>query len=211
MSMVILYMHLFGSYMLSANAEGSTDIINSTDINNINLLYSNLNASSAWKVTANGDYMYVANQSSLVILRLFNSAGDTYVPGTTIAQSLEVDSVDDIISSATLHPNAFLPLDTNIDYFMSADGGLNWEAITPGIEHVFVNPGNDLRWFIEITGPEDRSPHLYEITIDFFYTEPGTSPLPWWVYVAIGGGVVLITLIIVIVVVVSKKKKVATR
>jgi len=190
----------FGSYMLSANAEGSTDIINSTDINNINLLYSNLNASSAW-----------ANQSSLVILRLFNSAGDTYVPGTTFAQSLEVDSVDDIISSATLHPNAFLPLDTNIDYFMSADGGLNWEAITPGIEHVFVNPGNDLRWFIEITGPEDRSPHLYEITIDFFYTEPGTSPLPWWVYVAIGGGVVLITLIIVIVVVVSKKKKVATR
>jgi len=202
----------FGPYQLSANPSGSVDIINATNIEATYWLHTNQDASSAWKVTTNGDFTYVANKSSLVILRHFLSAGDTYVLGTTFAQSLEVDSVDDIIDSAALNPDDFLPLDTHIDYFISADGGANWEAVTPGVEHIFANPGSDLRWRAEITGPEDRSPHLYEITIDFFYTEAGTSSptFPWWAYVIIGGGVIFITLIIVIVVVVSKKK-VATR
>ncbi|MHA1504601.1 MAG: GGIII-like transmembrane region-containing protein, partial [Candidatus Heimdallarchaeota archaeon] len=77
--------------------------------------------------------------------------------------------------------------------------------------HIFANSGNDLRWRAEITGPEDRSSHLYEITIEYSYEEPTSPALPWWAYVIIGGGLVLITLIIITVVVVSKKKKVATR
>ncbi len=166
----------FGPYQLSANPTGSVDLINATDIENTNRPYYNTNASSAWRVTTNGDFTYVANQTSLVILRHFLSAGDTYNSGTTFAQSLEIDSTEDIIYRATLNPDIYLPLASSVNYFMSADGGSHWEAVTPGVEHIFANPGNDLRWRAELTGGSDRSPHLFEVSIDYFFNEAPTIP-----------------------------------
>ncbi|MHA1155666.1 MAG: hypothetical protein ACTSQK_06115 [Candidatus Heimdallarchaeota archaeon] len=166
----------FGPYQLSANPSGSVDLINATNIEVTSRPYFNTDASSAWRVTTNGDFTYVANQTSLVILRHFLSAGDTYNSGTTLAQSLEIDSTEDLIYRATLNPDVYLPLPSNVDYFMSADGGAHWEAVTPGVEHIFANTGNDLCWRAEIYGPEDRSVHLYEVSIDYFYNEQPTAP-----------------------------------
>lgn len=166
----------FGPYQLSANPSGTVDLINATDIEHTSRPYYNTNASRAWKVTTNGDFTYVANQTSLVILRHFLSAGDTYNSGTTLAQSLEIDSTEDMIYRATLNPDVYLPSASNVDYFMSADGGAHWEAVTPGVEHIFANPGNNLRWRAEITGPEDRSVHLYEVSIDYFFNEQPLAP-----------------------------------
>jgi len=160
-----------------STGDGSTDIVNTTNIYDISVISSNQNTTSGMKVSTNGDYTYVANISSLVILRHFKSAGDTYFPGSSFAQSLSVDSTADIIYSATLDADDYIPSGSGIDYFISADGGANWEAVTPGVEHIFANPGNDLRWRAEITGPEDRSPHLYEISIDYFFNEQPTTPL----------------------------------
>jgi hypothetical protein len=80
------------------------------------------------------------------------------------------------IKSATLVPVDFVPLGTNIDYFMSADGGVHWEAVTPGILHEFVYTGDDLRWRVEFIGPEYRSAHIYNIEINYEFNEAPSIP-----------------------------------
>ncbi len=37
----------------------------------------------------------------------------------------------------------------SFDYYLSADGGSNWESVTSGSLHEFTNTGNDLRWKAE--------------------------------------------------------------
>ena len=166
----------FGPYIISANMQDGVSIINATNPLNIVTGSTYADATKALQVTTHGDYTYVANQTSLVILRHFESAGDTYVPGIDIAQSLEMDSTSYLIHRATLYAEDFNPAGVGITYFMSADGGNNWEAVTPNVEHEFVNIGNDLRWRAEIEGFADRSPHLYEIAIQYFYNEAPSEP-----------------------------------
>jgi len=167
----------FGPYVLSADNGQGVSIINATNQNSIftNSVYSD--ATSALQVTTSGDYTFVANRSSLVILRHFESAGDTYVAGTKIAQSTKIsDDPRRLITSATLNTDHYVPPGTVVEYFMSADGGLHWEAVTPGVAHDFVVIGYDLRWRAEITGPKDRSVHIYEITIDYEFNLAPTEP-----------------------------------
>jgi len=57
-----------------------------------------------------------------------------------------------------------------------ADVG-GWEAVTPGVEHTFTNPGKDLRWRAALSTPQDfLSPHIYNLTITYTYNDPPTAP-----------------------------------
>lgn len=135
-------------------------------------------AIGAVKVTTSGDYTYVVNTTNLIIIRHYESSADTYVAGTHIAQSIEVDSVtSEFIRTATLNVNDFVPLGTQVDYYLSADGGAHWEIVTPGVLHEFVNPGSELQWRAELVGPNDKSLHIYDLTIDYFYNEAPSIPL----------------------------------
>jgi len=118
-----------------------------------------------------------ANKTSLVILRHFESPGDTYVAGSYFGESLEVDTVtSELIHKATLSAIDFVPVGTGVDYYLSADGGAHWELVTPGVEHIFVNVGSELHWRAELVGPNDRSVHIYEIAIDYFFNLKPTTP-----------------------------------
>lgn len=166
----------FGPYVLNAGGADGIFMVNETDFTAETASHYPY-AITAMKITTNGDYTYVANMHNLIILRHFKSGGATFFPGVSIAQSLEIDSmVLGEIKIATLTPEHFIPPGTHIDYFMSADGGLHWEAITPGVEHEFVNTGDDLRWRADLIGPEDRSAHIYQITIDYEFNEAPTQP-----------------------------------
>ncbi len=167
----------FGPYMLVADHNSGVTMINTSDITDIQKIGNCPNATLATQISTSGDFTYVANRTSLVILRHFESAADTYVLGTSEAQSLEVDNTEDIIYRATLDFVGNVPTLTAVEFSMSADGGTNWEVVTPGLEHVFANPGNDLRWKAVIAGPEDRSVHLYAVSIDYFFNEQPTAPL----------------------------------
>jgi len=167
----------FGRYLASAEMAKGARLYDTTDVYDFEL-HSNYSApTKALQVTMSGDYTFVANQSSLVTLRHFCSAADTYVTGTSFAQSININTDPaQLITEATLHKDDNVPFGTNVDYFMSADGGAHWEAVIPGTPHTFANQGYDLRWRAEITGPRDRSVHLYEITIDFEYNLAPTVP-----------------------------------
>jgi len=202
----------FGPYIISTSPT-ATYLVDATDLSNFESTQYN-NTGGALAVTTSGDYTYVANHSNLIILRHFESAADTYIPGAYLAQSTSIFTMaNGSIDSATLVVEDYVPGQTGIEYFMSANG-TNWEPVTPNVEHNFLNPGTDLQWRAVFTGLKDRSAHLYHIEISYDYTYEGggfnLSPL-WIGIIAGGGGLLLIIIIVVIVLVVRKGKKVPTR
>lgn len=169
----------FGPYMLATAYGSGTVLVNATDANNLAVLATCAGTTTALQVTVHGDYAYVANRSSLVILRLFRSAGATYVTGSSVAQSLTTDLTSELIVNATLNPVTFLPASTDITWQLSADGGAHWETITPGVVHTFTNTGSDLRWRATFTtGRDDQSAHLYMVSITYGYQAVTTLPPP---------------------------------
>lgn len=168
----------FGTNIINAAGPDGVHFLDGLDITPTFFTGTNYpDASSALKVTTHGDYTYVANQTSLIILRHFESPGDTYVSGGFTAESTTIDSVSELIHLATLNVNDYVPLYTNVDYYLSADGGAHWELVIPGVEHEFVYPGSDLQWRAELLGPNDRSVHIFDLSIDYFYNEDPSIPL----------------------------------
>lgn len=168
----------FGTNIINAAGPDGVHFLDGIDITPTFFAGTNYpDATSALKVTTHGDYTYVANKTSLIILRHFESPGDTYVAGSYIGESIEVDTVtSDLIRTATLNVNDFIPFGTYVDYYLTADGGAHWELVTPGLVHEFINPGSELQWRAELNGPNDRSVHIYEIAIDYFFNLEPTTP-----------------------------------
>ena len=200
----------FGPYCLSTGTHGVSLYDSSDTTVPVPASSSYPEATGGKQITTHGDYTYVANTSSLVILRHFESLADTYVSGTTFAQSIEIDTLTfGVIKSATLTAIDFVPPGTEVDYFLSANGGLNWELVTPGTPHEFVNKGMDLRWLVEITGPRISSAHIYEVSIDFETSIFSNTMI--YILAGAGGGLLLVIILVIVIVSVVKRKKVPTR
>lgn len=169
----------FGPYVLQVGAPGSVALVNATDAGNLRICATYAGATAATQVSVHGDYVYVANRTSLVILRLFRSAGATFSTTSANAQSLAVDTTTESIVNATLNRVTYLPTSTDITWQLSADGGAHWETVTPGVTHVFTNTGSDLRWRATFTTSQsDQTAYLYHITIAYGHTEPTILPPP---------------------------------
>jgi hypothetical protein len=184
----------FGPYVLQVGAPGGVALVNATDGGNLRICATYAGAIAATQVTVRGDYVYVANRTSLVILRLFESAGATFSTTGANAQSLTVDATSESIVNATLSRVAFLPISTGITWQLSADGGAHWEAVTPDVMHTFTNIGSDLRWRATFTtSRDDQSAHLYGVSITYGHTVITTSllPIPGFPIAAIAVGAAL--------------------
>ncbi len=178
----------FGPYIMNAAGSDGVYLVNATDLDNCEATrYTD--ATGALQITTSGDYTYVANKSSLVILRHFESAGDTYVPGSVFAQSTKVSTASDIeITEATLTADFYHHISCSYDFYLSADGGLHWEAVNLNALHIFTYPGDDLRWRVILNGLSDRSDHIYYINIDYDYDIiPAVYEFPEYSYAIILG------------------------
>jgi hypothetical protein len=169
----------FGYYIINAAGSQGVHLLDGMDITPISFPGSNYaNATNAMQICAEGDYTFVANRSSLVILRHYESPATTYVPGTFIAQTLELDNMTEgFILSATLEVDDYIPVGTQVDYYLSADGGTHWELVTPGVEHEFVYQGEELLWRAELIGSKDRSVHIYSFEIVYDYNLRPITPV----------------------------------
>jgi hypothetical protein len=211
-SNVMKGVHPFGTTLVAAKNMLGVSLVNVSDVTNINNFSNYYDATAATQVEVAGDYIYVANQSSLIIFRLFKSAADTYLDSAALAQSTSIYGIDrGSISSATLDIEAYHP--EMITFEMSSDGGVTWQAITPGVSTTFTTPGKDLRWRAIFDGAKHISPHLYSIEINYETKSGFVQFLGDYMWYLIGGGAGLILVIVIIAVVVraSKKKKMPTR
>ena len=73
--------------------------------------------------------------------------GDIYT--AKVAQSTSIDFNNGIVTSATL---TAIVTEGNFAYYLSANGGTDWELVENGVSHTFTNTGNDLKWKIEGSG-----------------------------------------------------------
>ncbi|MFH0853337.1 MAG: hypothetical protein V1853_02930 [bacterium] len=88
----------------------------------------------------------------------------------SVVQSLRINPEQGEISEATLSAVENLN-DQTIIYELSADGGVNFEPVTPGVAHNFIITGTDLRWRATLsTTLADTSPELLDILIDYDYS-----------------------------------------
>lgn len=97
-----------------------------------------------------------------------------YLPAASI-YTTKLNADNGIITAATLTPTAVLN-GQEIDYFLSADGGMSWEAVAAGIRHEFAMTGNDLRFRADLrTANALITPELDRILIDFDLTTYATN------------------------------------
>lgn len=169
---------IFGPYVIITEGFGGIHLLNATNPRTPQLIASyNATPMIAAMATMQGDYLYVANGTSLMIFRLFRSPGSTYNVSDVVAQSIDIHSDSRLIENATLTFDAFLPYYTSAIWQLTADGGVHWETVSLGVLHEFTYRGNDLRWrSIFSTNYDDRSPHLYQLDITWWYNEPPLAP-----------------------------------
>ena len=123
----------------------------------------------AHDVVVSGDYAYVADGGAgLKIVEVRKNRARQF-DSLCIAQSNNVFSAStSSIKSATLVVNANTPTLTSISYSLSADGGSNWETITPELEHIFSNTGDQLKWKAVLTTTDVlASPIINNLSIDY--------------------------------------------
>jgi hypothetical protein len=182
----------FGPWLVTADRQDGVSLHNTTDINNPTTWMTRTTVNAARAVTIHGNYAYIANRTSLVILQLVQAAGNTFNIGSNTATSLEVDSVTEVIENATLTCNLIEPVGTSISFEMSSDGGTTWDAVTPGVLHTFTVPGNDLRWRAVLTTTlGERTVRLYDVFISFDYIIPFLPPIPGFPFAAIALGAIM--------------------
>ncbi|MFX1474743.1 MAG: LVIVD repeat-containing protein, partial [Promethearchaeota archaeon] len=185
----------FGPYFVVANYSVGVALYDVSDVSDVQYIDCYAGATTAIQLTVHGDYVYVANRSSLVILRLFKSAAATYTTGTFTAQSINLQPSTFYYVDATLTVDHFVPGGTSANYFLSADGGVHWEAVTPGSAHTFAYIGLGIQWKVNFTSAyNDRSVHIYEVSLTWNTGPPAANPLP----VIIAAIVVIVVIILIL-------------
>jgi len=125
-----------------------------------------------------GQYLCVADGSTgLIMMRTEVAEGhlpDLY-NSTGVGQSLSITASNTIVK-ATLSQTAALPAGTSINYYLSADNGVHWESVSPGVEHVFSYPGLNLKWkAVLATTDPTVSPVIESLSISYCTKLPAPS------------------------------------
>jgi len=68
-----------------------------------------------------------------------------YFTSGQTALSKSLDYNNGVITSARLKATI---ASGSFNFYLSADGGVNWESVTNNVAYPFVNTGSDLRWKI---------------------------------------------------------------
>ena len=140
-------------------------------------------------VFVSGDYAYVmASTHGVLSLQIADGSGyygswhqmyaEAYSSGVYYAPAGE------IIDRAMLSSDDLDGPQAIIYYYLSVDGGNNWEAVDVDVMHDFAHTGQSLRWKAELVSTsEGLTPRVYSIDIDYFtedvdieliYPEQGT-------------------------------------
>ena len=125
---------------------------------------------NTYDIDIHGDIAYLADFDGGLQIIEFRRTRERQFDSPCYAQSDIVHTASSsIITSATLTAVDNIPSSTTISYELSANGGSNWETITPGIEHIFSVPGYQLKWRAVLsTTDSSATPTISNISI--YYT-----------------------------------------
>ncbi|MEZ4654519.1 MAG: FlgD immunoglobulin-like domain containing protein [Candidatus Eisenbacteria bacterium] len=110
-----------------------------------------------------GDYAFLARFSAgFEVVRIYQDELD---PTAIIGQSIDLDGATDTILGGRLTTTSV----GAVSWELSADGGANWTAVTPGAGSTRITEvGDDLRWRATFAwSPGDTHPVVSDLTIDW--------------------------------------------
>ncbi|MCK5159050.1 MAG: hypothetical protein KAR08_07830, partial [Candidatus Heimdallarchaeota archaeon] len=159
-----------GSYACIANGNTGLQILDLSNLSLPSIAGSYNTPGLAQGVFFSGDYAYVADgPSGLQIIKVRTRRVEQY-NSVCLAQSTSVYTAasSSSIKNATIFANDSIPSSTAITYYLSADNGNNWETITPGIKHDFINVGSQLKWkAVLTTSVISNSPFIHNLSIEY--------------------------------------------
>ena len=148
------------------------------------------NGGTTWSTistTVNGDFQKIHCPTSTICFAGGQGGSTvklTISPATydanAIIQSTTMDTTSDTIISALL--TVVATLGENITYYLSANGGTNWEQVTSGESHSFTNTASDLRWKANINSANSNTetPTISSVSINYNYYPPSQSITSSW-------------------------------
>jgi hypothetical protein len=158
-----------GDYACLANGNTGLQVLDLSNLSSPSLVGSYNTPGVAQGVFFSGDYAYVADgNSGLQIIKVRTRRVDQY-NSVCLAQSTSVFTASySIIENATIFTNDAILSSTAISYYLSADNGINWETITPGIKHDFTSTGSLLKWkAVLTTSVISNSPVIHNLSIEY--------------------------------------------
>lgn len=167
-----------GDTAFVSDAYGGLVVVDVADSTNPQLLYTyDTDPRCSLDIIVKGDYAFMAEyKGDFEILEVRKNKARQYIDhcqaqSTTIFSGVTTSS----LSHATLTNDSNMPAGTAITYFLSADNGVNWEQVTPSIQHDFIKEGRNLKWKAILTTNDFKiTPTISSITID--YTTALASP-----------------------------------
>lgn len=94
----------------------------------------------------------------------WSTTGVLTFTGSQTALSTAIDKDNGTITSATMTITVNSG-SANLTYYMTANGGSDWESVTNGVAHTFSDTGSDLRWKIVSSGNAE----VESITIEGYH------------------------------------------
>ncbi len=116
-----------------------------------------------------GDYAYISSTSNGLKIYEVRKNKVKQFDSPCIAQSTEFYSnAHTEILNATLISNATTPIDTDIEFYLSADNGVHWEQVTNNTLHSFTNIGYQLKWKAVLASQNASfTPYLHSLEIEY--------------------------------------------
>lgn len=163
-----------------ADGWGGLQIINISNPQSPTLAGSCDTPGYAYRIYVVDNYAYICDNEGFQIIEVKKEKNKRYKL-ECVARSLEIDTTNKYIYTAKLNCEDDIPPETEVEYYLTANGGENWELVTPGIDHNFNTPGNDLRWRAFLTTENGSvTPRISKISISYEYdsTAPESYVLP---------------------------------
>jgi 6-phosphogluconolactonase (cycloisomerase 2 family) len=121
----------------------------------------------AYRVCVSGDHAFVADRGSLQVIKVFQREVDV---SNNVGRSLTIDDAVGDIASVRI---STVQTDS-IGWLVSADGGSNWESVTPGAGwHNLTHTGSDLRWRADLEKTQaDVNPECDTLDVEWLELLP---------------------------------------
>lgn len=96
-----------------------------------------------------------------------SSIGYVEIPAIKIVTSKSIFLNNETVTRATLNANETKVGEDSFTYFLSADGGSNWEQVSRGTEYAFQNTGTDLRFKVLGVGTGGSNTYIENLIISY--------------------------------------------
>ncbi|MCG3220588.1 MAG: hypothetical protein H7641_04335, partial [Candidatus Heimdallarchaeota archaeon] len=135
-----------GDTAFVSDAASGLLVLDVTDPSNPQALYTYSTTGILQEIAVVGDYAFIAELvADFEVLEVRKNKARQFsdlnqAQSTTIFTGESTSS----LSHATVTKVSSVPTGTSISFFLSPDNGVNWDAVTPGVQHEFTNEGRNL-------------------------------------------------------------------